>query len=105
MELNVSKTKFITLIMDAKMKLELISQTIETKGFNYIQNYSKVRSYDLYHDVVLNISEELTNKIFKGDEDTFNIIKNTLFSRKVDHYLLNVDIGILEIKGYKFKEE
>lgn len=105
MELNVTKTKFITLIMDTKIKLELISQTIETKGFNYIQNYSKVRSYDLYHEIVLNMSEEVTNKILKGEEHVFNVIKNTLLSRKIDHYLLKVDIDILEAIGYKFKEE
>lgn len=105
MELNISKTEFISLIMDAKMKLELISQTIETKGFNYIQNYSKVRSDDLYHDIVLNISEEVTNKILKGEKHVFNVIKNTLLSRKIDHYLLKVDIDILEAVGYKFKEE
>lgn len=105
MELNVTKTKFITLIMDAKMKLELISQTIESKGFNYIQQYSEVRSDDLYYSIVLNISKELSNKILKDDEIVFSLIKNTLLSQKVDDYLVNVDISILEVKEYKFKEE
>lgn len=104
MELNVTKTKFITLIMDAKMKLELISQTIESKGFNYIQQYSEVRSDDLYYNIVLNISKELSNKILKDDEIVFSLIKNTLLSQKVDDYLVNVDISILEVNEYKFKE-
>ena len=104
MELNVTKTKFITLIMDAKMKLELISQTIESKGFNYIQQYSEVRSDDLYYSIVLNISKELSNKILKDDEVVFSLIKNTLLSQKVDDYLVNIDISILEVNEYKFKE-
>lgn len=104
MELNVTKTKFITLIMDAKMKLESISQTIESKGFNYIQQYSEVRSDDLYYSIVLNISRELSNKILKDDEIVFSLIKNTLLSKKVDDYLVNIDISILEVIEYKFKE-
>lgn len=105
MELNISKSKFITLIMDTKMKLELISQTIESKGFSYIQQYSKVRSHDLYYEIVLNISEELANKILKDEEYIFTVIKNTLLSRKIDHYLLKIDIDILEVNGYSFQEE
>lgn len=104
MKLNVTKTKFITLIMDAKMKLELISQTIESKGFNYVQQYSEVRSDDLYYSIVLNISRELSNKILKDDEVVFSLIKNTLLSQKVDDYLVNIDISILEVIEYKFKE-
>lgn len=105
MELNVSKTKFITLIMEAKTELELIGQTMDSSGFLHIERYSNVRSYNLYYDIVLNISEKIANKILKDNENIFNIVKEILLSKEIDHYLLKINMEILEIKGYKFKEE